>query len=95
MDINLVIKGIALLIAVVLLLSNFDLSYLFAKFFIKDTVENAPDDDINPKEDSLLFLKTVELWFLLKKKCDECKLVSASQKLDEVFPLLNDNLEDK
>lgn len=95
MDINLVIKGIALLIAVALLLSNFDLSYLFAKFFIKDTVENIPDDNVNSKEDSLLFLKTVELWFLLKKKCDECKLTSASQKLDEVFPLLNDNLEDK
>jgi hypothetical protein len=31
---------------------------------------------------------------MLKKQCDEAKLTEASKKMDEVFPLLNDNLEE-
>jgi hypothetical protein len=96
MDTNLIIKGIALVIAVGLLLSNIDFSYLIGKFLVKDspnTVVNV--DTAVDKENSAEFLKTLELWYLLKRRCDESKLVSASQKLDEVFPLLNDNLEEK
>jgi len=41
------------------------------------------------------FLEIVGLWYKLKNKCDECHLDVASQKLDEVFPLLNGVLDDE
>lgn len=41
------------------------------------------------------FLEIVSLWYQLKNKCDECKLIVASNKLDEVFPLLNGALENE
>lgn len=41
------------------------------------------------------FLEIVGLWYQLKNKCDECNLAVASDKLDEVFPLLNGVLDDE
>lgn len=41
------------------------------------------------------FLEIVELWYKLKNKCDQCNLNDASDKLDEVFPLLNGVPEDE
>lgn len=41
------------------------------------------------------FLHIVGLWYQLKSKCDECNLHVASNKLDEVFPLLNEVLDDE
>lgn len=40
-----------------------------------------------------IFLEIISLWYQLKNKCDELKLSTASKKLDEVFPLLNQVLE--
>jgi hypothetical protein len=39
-------------------------------------------------------LEIVSLWYQLKNKCDEYHLTVASEKLDEVFPLLNKVIED-
>ena len=64
-------------------------SYLLAKLSIKS--DGSSDEEIITNTDS--FLKTLELWYLLKKRCDESKLMLASEKMDEVFPLLNDNIE--
>ena len=90
--IDLIVKGVALLIAIGLLLSSIDFSYILTKLFVK--VNNTVVDDTKQStNDGSLFLKTLELWYLLKQKCDQSKLESASKKLDEVFPLLNDNLE--
>ena len=88
-SLELVVKGIALIIAIGLLLSSVDFSYLLAKLSIKS--DGSSDEEIITNTDS--FLKTLELWYLLKKRCDESKLMLASEKMDEVFPLLNDNIE--
>lgn len=84
-DLELVVKIVAVVVAVGLLLSSVDFSYLLAKLSVKNGVVNKVDDN--------QFLKTLELWYLLKKQCNESKLNAASEKMDEVFPLLNDNVE--
>ena len=91
-NIEFILKALALVVAIGLLLSSIDFSYLLTKFFVK---EAKPDDntEVTVVNESATFLKTLELWYLLKKKCDDAKLSTASKKLDEVFPLLNDNLE--
>lgn len=90
-NIEFIIKIIALLVAIGLLITSVDFSYLLAKFFVKDAKpDNTEDVVVN---ESAAFLRILELWYLLKKKCDDGNLSTASKKLDEVFPLLNDNLE--
>ena len=89
-NIEFTIKAIALVVAIGLLLTSVDLSYLLAKFFVKDTKVTVPDDNTEVNE-SATFLKILELWYLLKKKCDDTHLSAASKKLDEVFPLLNED----
>jgi hypothetical protein len=91
-NIEFILKALALVVAIGLLLSSVDFSYLLAKFFVKDA---KPDDntEVAVVNESATFLKILELWYLLKKKCDDANLSTASKKLDEVFPLLNDNLE--
>lgn len=84
-DIELIVKIVAVVVAVGLLLSSVDFSYLLAKLSVKNGVVDKVDDN--------QFLKTLELWYLLKKQCSESKLSAASEKMDEVFPLLNDNVE--
>ena len=84
-DLELVVKIVAVVVAVGLLLSSVDFSYLLAKLSVKNGVVGKVDDN--------QFLKTLELWYLLKKQCNESKLTAASEKMDEVFPLLNDNVE--
>ena len=93
-DLEFILKGVALVVAVGLLVSSIDFSYLLAKIAVKKEVK--VDDKIivvTPKDDGPSFLKTLELWYLLKKQCADNDLQAASEKLDEVFPLLNDNVE--
>lgn len=93
-DLEFILKGIALIVAIALLLSSVDFSYLLAKITIKNEVDNdIVTPIVNKVEDGSSFLKTLELWYLLKKQCDTYKLTEASKKMDEVFPLLNDNME--
>jgi hypothetical protein len=78
-------------LGVLILLSNMiDFSYWISKVFFSRTkkVKN-----IGSKEDE--FLHIVSLWYQLKEKCDAFNLKTASDKLDEVFPLLNGVLEDE
>lgn len=95
-DLEFVLKGVAVVVAVGLLLSSVDFSYLLAKLTVKDDTKVVTPTNkvvVQVNEDSQ-FLRTLELWYLLKKQCDEAKLTAASQKMDDVFPLLNDNLEE-
>ena len=93
-DMELILKGVALLVAIGLLLSSIDFSYILAKVSVKnDTVKVNNRVVVKVNEDSK-FLKTLELWYLLKKQCDDAGLTEASKKMDDVFPLLNDNLEE-
>lgn len=69
--------------------TNFiDIPYLISKLFsrskkIKTEVSNEEG-----------FLEIVSLWYQLKNRCDQHNLTVASDKLDEVFPLLNQVIED-
>lgn len=94
-DLEFILKGVALVVAIGLLLTNVDFSYLLAKLTVKSDKVVVPNNKVIVKidEDSQ-FLKTLELWYLLKKQCDDANLKEASVKMDEVFPLLNDNLEE-
>jgi hypothetical protein len=76
-----------LLIGVVILLSNFiDISYLTSKVLSFRKENNSPS--------RTGFLEIISLWYQLKTKCDEHNLKIASEKLDEVFPLLNKLIEE-
>lgn len=88
MNINYLIYGFVGL-GVLLLLSNFvDASYILSKLlFRKKEVAVVTND--NQKD----FLEIVALWYQLKSKCDQFKLKIASEKLDDVFPLLNEVLD--
>lgn len=93
-DMEFILKGVALLVAIGLLLSSIDFSYILAKVSVKnDTIKVNNRVVVKVNEDSK-FLKTLELWYLLKKQCDDAGLTEASKKMDDVFPLLNDNLEE-
>jgi hypothetical protein len=94
-DLETILKGIALLVAVGLLFSSIDLSYILAKLTVKKDKPVIIAKPVAPSVDQDgQFLKTLELWYMLKKQCDAAKLIEASKKMDEVFPLLNDNLEE-
>ena len=94
-DLETILKGVALLVAVGLLFSSIDFSYILAKLTVKNDKPKVINKPVAPVVDQdSQFLKTLELWYMLKKQCDEAKLAEASKKMDEVFPLLNDNLEE-
>jgi hypothetical protein len=77
-----------LLVGCLVLVSNFiDFQGLIAKLIFKPSLPtNNPDKETT-------FLSIVGLWYQLKMKCDSMNLKVASEKLDEVFPLLNGILE--
>lgn len=77
-----------LIVGMFILASNFvDIQYLISRLFSKSKVKVSAN-----KEEG--FLEIVSLWYQLKNKCDEHDLTVASEKLDEVFPLLNKVIED-
>lgn len=79
-------KIVALIIAAGIILSNFvDIPYLASKL-----INSKRTASVDKRAD---FLELVNLWYQLKTKCEEHKLEVASTKLDEVFPLLNQVIE--
>jgi hypothetical protein len=81
-------KMALLIVAMFILASNFvDIQYLISRLFSRSKVKVSAN-----KEEG--FLEIVSLWYQLKNKCDEHNLTVASEKLDEVFPLLNKIIED-
>jgi|688.fasta_scaffold190962_2 hypothetical protein len=83
---NYVVYGL-IAVGCLFILANFiKPTYIIAKLFKKTKVENAP---VSVGEEN--FLHIISLWYQLKECCDKCKLSVASDKLDEVFPLLNLN----
>jgi hypothetical protein len=82
--------GLVVLGTLVMLSSLVDVQGLISKIIFKkkSVVENNAS---STKESD--FLEIVSLWYQLKNKCDHFNLKIASDKLDEVFPLLNEVLE--
>jgi hypothetical protein len=78
-------------LGVLVLLSNIvDFSYLVSKLFLSSKPKTTQSTD-KEKE----FLTIIGLWYQLKERCDSFNLDIASKKLDEVFPLLNEVLDDE
>lgn len=83
--------------AICVLISLFDPKYIINALFKRKNnpiLTPVPTVVINTDKQGG-FLEIVSLWYQLKTKCDLHKLKSASDKLDEVFPLLNGVLEDE
>lgn len=71
-------------------LSTFiDSKWIISKLFSSKTKQQTTVED---KESD--FLHVISLWYQLKAQCEKCNLTVASDKLDEVFPLLNGILND-
>lgn len=71
----------------VILLNFINRQYIMSLLF-KKTATNTENKETD-------FLEIVSLWYQLKSKCDSCDLHVASEKLDEVFPLLNGVLDEQ
>lgn len=81
-----------LVIGVLILASNLiDIPYLISRLFAKSKVKVGTVETVKREEG---FLEIVSLWYQLKSKCDQYNLQVASEKLDEVFPLLNKVIEE-
>ena len=81
-----------LILGLLVLSSNFiDFNYWISKILL-----SPPKTPLTPKagKDNE-FLEIVDLWYQLRNKCENYELPAALEKLDEVFPLLNDKIEVK
>ena len=87
MDTEILLRTLAVILAAVLLLSNFDYSGIvnYAKGVFKRTPRPVPV----PEKETVSFLETVESWHVLRNNCEINGLKEAIDKVDEVFPLLN------
>ena len=87
MEPEIMIRYAALIIAAFILVSNVDFSskIQYIKNLIPKRKPKTPEDD----KVTVNFLEIVDLWHQLKESCDAYGLKEASNKLDEVFPLLN------
>lgn len=79
-------------VGVLAILSNFlDPKWIISKLFAKKN--KVVQSTASSQEE--VFLHIISLWYQLKEQCDACNLTVASDKLDEVFPLLNKVLDDE
>jgi hypothetical protein len=92
MEVEVLIRTAALVLAVGIILSNVDYSGFFSRISTWwNTKKVVVDESIVQEVD---FLEIVDLWYKLKDKCSDAKLEQAVEKLDEVFPLLNEDEND-
>ena len=92
MNVDIILRSVAIAVGVGILLSNFvNVRSLIAKLAFK---KSAPS--ISPvvlgKVDNSNFIGIVDMWYKLRTACVQASLPDAVAKLDEVFPLLNDNV---
>lgn len=93
MQIETILKIAALSIGALILLSNFvHVDSLLAKILPKKKIQPLAEVVVDGQED---FLHIINLWYQLRDNCKSYDLEVAVEKLDEVFPLLNNKIEDK
>ncbi len=88
MDVDTVVRISAIALAGILILSMIDLSAIKSKIG-SYLVWPFPKKEKEVKVEKVSFLEIIDLWHKLKNSCNEYGLKDASEKLDEVFPLLN------
>lgn len=82
------LKIIAALLGLLILAVNFvDFNWLIDKLLREKEIT---PNTITTEDDDKSFLNIVDLWYKLKDSCTSYGLHNAAEKLDEVFPLLND-----
>ena len=93
METETLLRIVALLVAATLVLSYVD--YGSSWNYIKSLLvfKKKPKEETE-SETEISFLEIVDLWYKLKDKCDGYGLEQAVEKLDEVFPLLNEGDND-
>lgn len=92
MDLETILKLVALTIGGLLLVSNFvRVDSILAKLFPKNK-KVQPQIVVESSEDEA-FLHIINLWYQLKESCEKYNLQLAVDKIDEVFPLLNQKSE--
>lgn len=91
METETLLRIVALVVAAVLVLSYIDFSNIWN--YVKSSLvfKRKPKEEIEPEVN---FLEIVDLWYKLKDKCENYDLDKAVEKLDEVFPLLNEGDND-
>ena len=88
MDIDTVVRISAIALAGILIISMVDLSAIKSKI-ASYLVWPFPKKEKEVVVEQVSFLEIIDLWHKLKNSCNEYGLKDASEKLDEVFPLLN------
>lgn len=83
--------GLIILGSLIVLSSVVDFQSLISKLIFSRKAVTIKKESQSTQESD--FLEIVSLWYQLKNKCDHFNLKIASDKLDEVFPLLNEVLE--
>ena len=86
METEVLLRVAALIVAGAILLSTVSWTYVWSKVKPWVTFKKTPAEP----ELETNFLEIVGLWHTLKDKCVIYGLDSAVEKLDEVFPLLNE-----
>lgn len=84
METEMVLRVLAIIIAAGLFASNFN--YTPTLTWIKSLFKKTP---VTPNKNEVDFLDVVQSWHTLKNQCKVLELNEATEKLDEVFPLLN------
>ncbi len=89
MDTETYLRVAAIVIAAVLLFSNFNLNFSALTEKVKSIFKRKPKVTPIPEKENVSFLEIVETWHKLRHQCEVYGLKDAVEKIDEVFPLLN------
>lgn len=84
---NYIVYGLITVGVLFILLNFVKPKYVISSLFKKIKTDTIPPASVGEEN----FLHIISLWYQLKECCDKCNLKVASDKLDEVFPLLNLN----
>ena len=94
LNVEMILRTVAVIVGIFLLSTTFvDYSNVLAKLLLRKSPDKNPVPTVESTDDD--FLEVVDLWYKLRTKCVAYKLNTAIEKIDEVFPLLNDNIEVK
>tara|TARA_B100001094_G_scaffold278669_1_gene288367 strand:- start:882 stop:1154 length:273 start_codon:yes stop_codon:yes gene_type:complete len=87
MDIEVLLRVVAIVIAASLLFVNFDIKPYLS--YVRNLFKRKPRTTPEVQVASASFIEVVETWHTLRNQCESLELKSAVEKIDEVFPLLN------
>jgi hypothetical protein len=88
METETLLRFVAVGLAALILVSNVNVSFVLS--YVKNLFKfKNVKTIVDTKNKNTDFLEIVSLWHTLKSKCETYGLNDATEKLNEVFPLLN------